>query len=181
MPLDSDVQNADERLHVQFYENTREGSNKGKTYVRIVVPGDQLNIVDRPMREGDKQRFPRQWLYHQMQNNEIPVAGISLAEWHKDRPDDIGEMQVNELNVLRFQVVEQVAMASDAQLQRVGMGAVGLRAKAQEYLAFKRGDVANKELAETKSELAELKAQMAQLMAAQSEKRGPGRPPKEAA
>lgn len=180
MPLDSDIQNADERLHVQFYVNDKDKTHTGKTFIRIVVPGDQLNVVDRPMRENDKQRFPRQWLFHQMQNNEIPLAGTPLSDWHKDRPDEITEVQMNELHILRFQVVEQVAMASDAQLQRIGMGGVGLRSHAQAYLQFKRGDQASTELEQTKREMAELKEQMAQLLAAQTEKRGPGRPPKEA-
>lgn len=180
MPLDSDIPNADERLSVEFHVNEKKGKFYGQTYIRIVTPGDQLNIIDRPMREDDKQRFPRQWLYYQMKNNEIPVAGIPLQDWRAECPDDLSEMQMNELTILRFQVVEQIATASDAQLQRVGMGAVGLRAKAQAYLRDKRSNVAGKELEQTKAELAELKAQMAQLLASQAEKRGPGRPPKEA-
>lgn len=177
MPLDSDIANADSQLHVEFYTSQKERS-KGKPYVRIVVPGDKTTVIDQPVREDHKARFPRQWLYFQMQNNEAPVAGTPIADWHKDCPDQISELQVQELQILKFLVVEQVATASDGQLQRIGMGGVALRNHAQSYLRGKMARNSTAELDETKRELAELKAQMAQLMAAQ-EKRGPGRPPKE--
>jgi hypothetical protein len=181
MPLDSDFQNADNHLQVEFYNyDGPEQQHKGQTFVRIIVPGDKYNIIDTPAAEHHKQRFPRQWLYFQMKTNEIPLAGISLAEWRQDRPEDISENQLAELSIFKFQVVEQLATASDAQLQRVGMGGIALRQKAQDYIRGRHASAASGELDQTKKELAELKAQMAQLLAAQSEKRGPGRPPKEA-
>ena len=80
-----------------------------------------------------------------------------------------------ELQILKFQTVEQVATATDTQLQRIGMGAAVLRERARSYLAHKNQSESNSELAKTRSELEELKAQMAILMA----QRKPGRPRKE--
>jgi hypothetical protein len=180
MPLDSDIQNADDRLHVEFYINDRDKTHKGKTFVRIAVPGDQTNVIDRPMRDSDATRFHRQWYHFQRKNAGEHIPGIRLEEWHAECPDDISESQLNELTILKFQVVEQIATASDSQLQRVAMGGIGLRSKAQAYMTTKRARMSNQELDETKRELAELKEQMAQLLAMQTEKRGPGRPPKEA-
>lgn len=180
MALDSDINNADAQLHVEFY--TREdGPNKGKAYVRIQAPGDKTNVIDQPLRDDHKQRFPRQYLYFQMQQNESAASqmGTPLTEWHRDAPEELNRDQIAELNILKFVTVEQLALASDAQLQRVGMGGVGLRERARQYLNRKNRSAATSELDATKKQLAELQAQMAALMASQSEPKRRGRPPKE--
>lgn len=173
--LDSDINNADGQLHVEFYSK-KEGPNEGKPYVRIMAPGDKTNIIDQPVRDDHKQRFPRQWLYYQMQQNEgaAQQIGTPLSRWHSDYPEEINNDQIAELNILKFVTVEQLALASDNQLQRVGMGGVGLREKARQYLNRKNRADANSELEETKKQLAALQAQMAALTGKRR-----GRPPKE--
>ena len=177
MPLDSDVNNADSQLHVEFYEHKDE-PYKGKPFVRIVVPGDKTNVIDQPVKEYHKSRFPRQWLYFQMKNSGDQVVGTMLEAWNQAQPLELTTGQMEELQILKFRTVEQVATASDAQLQRVGMGAVGIRERARTYLASKNQTQTNHELVKTQNELAELKAQMAQFMAGQTatsipKKRGP--------
>jgi hypothetical protein len=175
--LDSDINNADAQLHVEFY--TKEsGPNEGKPYVRIMAPGDKTNIIEQPARDDHKGRFPRQWLYFQMQQNEgaAQQIGTPLSQWHKDYPEEINRDQIAELNILKFVTVEQLALASDGQLQRVGMGGIGLREKARQYLNRKNRIDSNAELEQTKQQLAALQAQMAELL---SEKPRRGRPPKE--
>lgn len=176
MPLDTDVPNADSQLHVEFYVHDRD-PYKGHPFVKIVVPGDKTNIIDQPVREHHKARFPRQWLYFQMQNDEVPAVGTPLDAWRSQRPEEISDMQVAELQILKFKTVEQIATASDSQLQRIGMGGVGLRERARTFLNAKNHSESASELAKTRSELAELKQQMALLM----EARKPGRPRKESA
>ena len=181
MPLDSDFQNADAQLHVEFYTNARDKEYMGKPFVRIMVPGDKTTVIDQPVNDSHKERFPRQWLHFQMQNNDAPVVGTPVEVWAQEAPDELSELQLGELQILKFRVVEQVATATDAQLQRIGMGAVGLRTRAQAFLRQRGAVMANSELADTRRELAEMKEQMAALIAAQTastEKRGPGRPPK---
>jgi hypothetical protein len=179
MPLDSDISNADAQLHVEFYVST-EPQYAGFDFVRIMVPGDKTNIVVQPVNDGHKQRFARQWLHYQMVKNggDTPAIGTPLASWHQDQPDVFGENQMLELQILKFQTVEQVATASDAQLQRIGMGAAGLRERARAYMAMKNGSTVNDALAARDDEIAALKSQMAELMAMMSDKRGPGRPRK---
>lgn len=176
--LDSDIGNADSQLHVEFYVHDND-PHKGKTFVRIMSPGDKTNIIDQPLRDDHKHRFPRQWLYFQMQQSEgvANQIGTPLTQWLKDAPDEINRDQVAELNILKFVTVEQLALASDAQLQRVGMGGIGLREKARMYLNRKNRVESSAELEQTKQQLAELQAQMAALMASQERRRG--RPPKE--
>jgi len=174
MALDSDVNNADSHLSVEFYVFERE-PYKGKPFVRIMIPGDKTSINEQMVADHHKQRFPRQWLHFQMQNDDAPVIGTPLMQWHRDDPEEFNDMQLAELQILKFQTVEQLATASDSQIQKVGMGAAGLRERARSYLTKKNQSKNSSELEETRSELAELKAQMAMLMV----QRKPGRPRKE--
>ena len=174
MPLDSDISNADSHLHVEFYVFDK-APYKDTPFVRIMVPGDKTNIIEQPAREHHKERFIRQWLHFQSQNSNGQIIGTALDQWNKDKPEDFNEHQMAELQILKFQTVEQVATATDAQLQRIGMGAAGLRERARGYLTQKNQSESSSELAKTRSELDELKAQMASLM----NQRKPGRPRKE--
>ena len=174
MPLDSDVANADAHLHVEFYVYDK-APYKDVPFVRIMVPGDKTNIIEQPVREHHKERFIRQWLYFQSKNDDGQVIGTKLDQWNKDKPEDFNEHQMTELQILKFQTVEQVATATDSQLQRIGMGAPGLRERARGYLTQRNQSESSTELAKTRSELDELKAQMASLMS----QRKPGRPRKE--
>ena len=107
--LDSDVSNADNHLHVEFYTNEESGDYKGKPFVRIIVPGDKTNIIDQPVREDHKERFPRQWLYFQMKNTDTSVIGTPLQKWNTEFPDDFTRHQMEEMQILKFQTVEQIA------------------------------------------------------------------------
>lgn len=178
MPLDSDTANADDLLDVRFYTFERD-PHKGQVFVKIMSPGNQLNIVDVPATEYHKKRFAKHWIHFQMQNGDHKIPGIPLVDWRKARPDDVSEAQLTELGILKFSVVEQLAGATDAQLQRIGMGGVGLRAAAQAFVRDHRATSSSNELDETKKKLADLEAKMAAFMAAQSvpEKRPVGRPP----
>ena len=177
MALDSDINNADSHLHVEFYTNDQKPYKKRPTpFVRIIVPGDKTNIVDRPVREDHKERFPRQWLHFQMQSGDGPVIGTLLQQWNTDDEENFSSHQMAELQILKFQTVEQVATASDSQLQRIGMGGAGLRERAKTYLTRKNQSANTSELEVTRRELNELKQQMAMLM----ETKKLGRPRKEA-
>ena len=179
MALDSDISNADSQLYVEFFEFDKV-PHKGEKFIRIMVPGDKTNIIETPVREHHKERFPRQWLYYQMQNNENIVIGMPLVEWHKDRPEDVSEVQLAELQILKFQTVDQVATASDTQMQRVGMGGTAMRERAKAYLSSKGLSQHADELEKTRLELASLKEQISILMEGGNPlRRGPGRPKKE--
>jgi hypothetical protein len=60
MPLDSDVVNGDSQLQVEFFVSDVENW-KGHPFVRIMIPGDKNTIIEQPVREDHKKRFPRQW------------------------------------------------------------------------------------------------------------------------
>lgn len=170
MPLESDTANADALLQVEFYEYKGEGPHLGKPFVRIIAPGDKTNIYDQPAREFDKRRFQLQWLNFQARNNDgARVIGIPLIQWRQERPEELTEGQLAELTILSFMTVEQLAMASDGQIMRVGMGGVGLRDRARSYLSSKNAAASGADLAKAQDEILMLKASMERLLAAQSQ------------
>jgi len=175
--LDSDQLNADNHLYVEFYEHEKE-PYKGRMFVRIMTPGDKTNIIDTFASDDHKMRFPRQWLAFQMKGSDevAMLIGVPLSRWRQERPDDLSEVQQAELQILKFQTVEQVATSADAQLQRIGMGAAGLRERARAYLTGKNNSEAQSKISAQQAEIDELKKQMQAFL---SERRGPGRPKKE--
>ena len=157
MPLDSDTSAADSHLSVEFYTHKTE-PYIGEVFVRIAVPGNDLSVVDTPARDFHMRRFPLQWLNFQRQNDPGAAVGTKLKEWNLAAPGELTEHMMGELQILHFSTVEQVAGASDAQLQRVGMGGTGLRDRARAFIGRMNMSEQAKELEATKAELAELRA-----------------------
>jgi len=175
--MDSDMNNADNALHVEFYKSTEEGY-KDVPFVRIHIPGDKTTVIDQPVREDHKERFVRQWLYFQMKSNEgAEVYGTMLSKWNADEPKEFDKFQMEELQILKYQTVEQVATSTDSQLQRVGMSGFALRDKARAYLARQNQTVTSTALEDAQKELAILKEQVALITSNSKPKMG--RPKKE--
>lgn len=135
------VPNPDDLLYVEFYwhepVNKWESEKIGKVvkgprmpYVRMMRPGDQLTIQEVPVEDHHKARFPQKWLAWQIKEGliegEYKIPGWSIDEWN-----ELNDAQRHELKYLRFTTVEQIAGASDTQIQRVGMGGLALREKAR--------------------------------------------------
>jgi hypothetical protein len=175
--LDSDVHNSDTHLFVEFYEYEND-PYRGRPFVRIMTPGDKTNVIETFANDDHKMRFPRQWLAFQMRGSDevAMLIGVPLSRWRQERPDDLSEVQQAELQILKFQTVEQVATSTDAQLQRIGMGAAGLRERARAYLTGKNNAEAESKISAQQAEIDELKKQMQAIL---GERRGPGRPRKE--
>lgn len=170
------AQNPDRLLHVEFYMHAAEDWNKSREtgkkvtvleqpYVRIMRPGDKTSIVETPVRDDHKARFPEKWLYFQMQQGLID-SGTDIPGWKVETWDQLTQEQVLELKYLRFHTVEQIAGASDAQVQRLGMGGLGLREEAKKALKERVGAGINAELARKDAEIAEMKAAMTRMEAA---------------
>jgi len=173
--MESDISNADNSLHVEFYKSQEEGY-KDVPFVRIHIPGDKTTVIDQPVREDHKERFVRQWLYFQMKNNEgAEVYGTMLSKWNADEPKEFDKFQMEELQILKYQTVEQVSTSTDAQLQRIGMSGFALRDKARAYLARQNQTAASTALEDAQKQIEMLKEQMALL----TSKPKMGRPKKE--
>lgn len=202
MAIESDIQNPNSRLVVFFHKkpvkNQVRSEEEGRPifddviYIKKMVPGDSLNIIERPCFEDDKREFPMQWAHFQnRQGSDQMVSGTPLIEW-----PIISTAQAEELRGLKFYTVENIAEASDAQLQKIGMlagmsphnfrdkaklflnKAKGLAedSKREEELATLREENA-KIKAETDAKLAQMQEQMANILAAVGDK-PKGRKPK---
>ena len=154
--------------------------------VKIYISGDSHNVIDTLVREDHKQRFPREWMNYMNKNGNDPhLSGTPLSQWPL-----ITVAQAEELKALKFFTVENVAAASDAQLQRLGMTAGmsphAFRVRAVNFLkvAKEEADVTkNEEMiaqlqaenakikAETDAKIAQMQEQMASVLAAVGEKK----------
>lgn len=152
----------DEALIVTFYEravlNRARSEADGvarydnREYVRILVPGQKLNVVDQPARDEHRKRFPRAYQAYREGREQRP-EGTPIESWPYLTP-----AQVAELRALSILTVEQMAGLSDAGLQQIGMGARDLQTRAKAFLAGTSAE--NQQL---RGELDALKAQLAEL------------------
>ena len=194
------MDDGNKRLSVQFFKkpliNPAKTAAEGREiyddviWIKKMIPGDALNIIERPIYEQDKMEFPLHWAHFQNQHgSDEMLSGTPLSEWSL-----ISRSQAEELKGLKFYTIEQIAEASDLALQRMGMSAgmspYTFRDKAKAFLnksssdaeALKRDEslkaleAENERLrAENKAEMDKLKAQLDMLMNAQKPR---GRKPK---
>lgn len=180
----------DSNLYVEFrmesvlqeFESKKEGRPifKDVPYLKIITPGDKTKVVDRPVRDDDKYRFPRQW--DAFSNQEKQVAdGTPITEW-----PPLTRSEAMEFKALNIHTVEQLATLPDSSLS--WLGGMARRKQAQAYLAASK-DTAfatkmNAELDKRDADNAALKAQLADLTSRMAEmeedqpKRRVGRPAK---
>lgn len=128
----------DERLIVLFYNksvlNVAKSKAEGKRiyesreFIKIQQPGETLNIVDRPVLDGDKQRFPRQWDRFAQGKTQVP-DGIPLTLLFPSQPN-ISDM----LAGYQVHTVEQLANLSGHAIATIGMGCQDWVNKAAKYL-----------------------------------------------
>jgi hypothetical protein len=203
MAIESDIQNADSRLAVQFYKKSVKqdaaSAEAGRPifkefdFVKIMIPGDNLTEIDTYAQDSHRQRFPRQWAHYQNQvAGHQDIVGTPLDQWPQ-----VTRSQAEELRGLKFHTVESIADCSDQQLQRIGMVAGmsphNFRQKAKAFLnlATDSAEVAQREAelqalreendkikAETDAKLAAMQEQMSALLAAVAENTPKKRKPK---
>jgi hypothetical protein len=159
-----------------WMEYVKKGSN-GASVTEKVRRIEKTNAALWEVVEGSY----RAWLKGQ----EDPVDGTPLAAWPGVNP-----AQADRLKLIHVRTVEDVAALTDADLDRVGMGARSLRDKARAFIEAKKGSsIVAEAMAEKDRQIAELMQNVADLTATVkdladragvTEKRGPGRPPKAA-
>jgi hypothetical protein len=172
----SDLNNADSRLNVKFYQRAIENEFKSalegrpimemRDFIIIEVPGDNLTVIDTFAVDEHKKRFPIQWARYDNEKSDGDVEGTMLSDWPL-----LNAAIATELKHFRFYTVEQIAEASDAQLNALGMTAgmspLGLRDKAKAFLSTAKGSALVQqqadELRKRDEELSAIKAQLAEL------------------
>lgn len=155
-------------------------------WVTIQHPGDNLNKIERPATDQDRQEFSRQYAAFKAGREDIP-EGTLLPVLFPVNPEI-----VDNLRALKIHTVEQLAELSDTQLQSVGMGGMKMRNAAKMFLdnAEKGKDFhALREQIERltsdreadKQRIAALEAALVRRDDDDEPRRGPGRPRKEVA
>lgn len=138
----------DDRLGVLFYTRTvedvartrAEGRKcfRDREYVKIMVPGDRLNIIDRPVQvtglqaTDDTLRFPRQYAKFKNQQEQVAHDGTPLSLWPQ-LPGSLAE----ELKYLNIFTVEQLATLADTHVAKIPRGHEFKR-KAAEFVAAQK-------------------------------------------
>ena len=159
---------AESNLFVQFYtdalelkaESEKQGRPifKDMPFVRIIVPGDTNNIIERIADENDKQRFPNAWAKYQ--NSEAKASeGTPLAQWR-----EITRSLLKECKYFEIHTVEALSNISDAHVAKLGMGFGELRTKAKAWVEAAAGTAQitaqAAENAQLKQTLGDLQAQI---------------------
>jgi hypothetical protein len=153
----------DHKLHVQFYlkpilmagQSEVEGRPifKDIEHVRVLVPGDKLNIIDRIASPEDKQRFAAHYAKFQAgKGDEVIGTRLEAVPW-------MTRSKVEEYKFFGVHTVEQLANAND----QVGQKFPGFnqdRLKAQQFLESINGTDAK--VAALTEELEKVKAMLAQ-------------------
>ena len=138
-------------LLVRFYKDAKHMKFKSeaegrpiyedRNYVSIICVGDNKNDHHKEVTDVDKERFPEEWDRFE-RGEEQMYAGTPLKEWPGMKPSTI-----KMLEHFHIYVVEQLAELDDASIQRVGMGARELKAKAIAYVAKARDNAAGEQFA----------------------------------
>jgi hypothetical protein len=129
---------ADRNLHVEFYKRPiRQGFLSEQEhreiyqdveYVTIRIPGDKLSVIDTPVTETERRRFPE--LYKRfLDTSDYSFIGTPLKEWPTIKPS-----RLLELAAMHIRTVEDIANCSDANGAKI-MGFNALKKKATLYLA----------------------------------------------
>ncbi len=134
----------DSQLHVTFYKHAELNSfesrptelgGKGRkifdehVYIRILIPANRLNVIERRATLEDKQRFARQWAAYVIGAEQL-ASGTPL-----DQLPSISASQVLELKHLKVDTIEQLAGVPDTVAQLMGTGGSDLKRRAQLFLA----------------------------------------------
>jgi len=107
----------DSKLYVQFYSRPmmrpRDSEAAGRPiyvdvdHIRIMVPGDKLNMIDRVASEDDKSRFTDHWAKYaagqKQQNVGTPLESVAF----------MARSKVEEYKYFGIHSVEQLSQASD--------------------------------------------------------------------
>jgi hypothetical protein len=165
----------DRALLVKFFtaplKNEERSTEEGRPIfddvdmIEIRVRGTKDNIVQRPVRADDKQRFRDAWRAHQ-DGEKAVQSGTPLAQWPV-----MSTSQVEEMKYLGFVTVEQIAEANDGVVSGIA-GLQTLKNKAKAFIEFSKGaapiEQLQNKLAESANETETLRRQLAETQAALS-------------
>lgn len=125
---------ADKNVYVKFYLHPVRDDSKSdeagrpifieKEYVEIRTPGDQNNVIRRPVSDMDRERFRGAYrLFKEGHEEQITGTPLSEVSW-------VSRSQVEELAYLRVRTLEQLSELNDSVCSRHA-GMYSLKQRAQ--------------------------------------------------
>lgn len=140
-------------------------------YIEIRVPGDKQNIVHRPVRDADRQKYAQQYAAWKAGEKQ-EVSGTPLSMWPPIRAE-----QVLELQHFGVRTVEELAGVADSNLTNLGPYRT-LRDQAKAWMEAAKGHAPVARLAAENEalrlEVAGLREQMKGLESALTKAKGKG-------
>jgi hypothetical protein len=141
----------DSKLFVHFYMHPhpdkdateKEGRPifKSKEYISIIVPGDKLNIIRRPVTDLERRRFANKYAAFKAGNEQITNGTpLESVPW-------ITREQVEELKYFQIRTLEHLSDLADVHAQKF-MGIHKLRQKARDAIALAKENAPALRLAE---------------------------------
>lgn len=124
-------------------------------FVKIHPPGERFNIIDRPVKDSDRKRWPQQWALFQQNKEQIP-EGTPIGLLYPDHPAVESTLRAHGVFT-----IEMCAELSGIAIENIGMGAQRYVNDSKKYLeAAKKGvsgSQMRRELEERDREIASLK------------------------
>ena len=165
--LDESRFEGDSRLFLQFFRKpklmTGLSEQEGRAiykevdYIRVMVPGDKLSIVERPVDSIDERRFADKYAKWKAGAGNV-IEGTPLASLPKMTP-----AKVEEYKFFNIHTVEQLAEAADAVGQKF-FGFQEDKRAAKAFIEFAKGNAPiekmNAELKERDAKIEEMQAQI---------------------
>jgi len=108
---------------------------KMEEYVTIEIPADKSIIVDRPVREADRQEFSKQYGAFRADKDQDTASGTLLSATGLLPPE-----RIEELAHFRIRTVEQLAAVSDSNIQALGLHSRTERQRCRDFLEMAKGN-----------------------------------------
>jgi hypothetical protein len=154
-------------FYVEAVENRSKSELEGRPvfdeveYVRIMIAGDQKTEVVKKVTDAVRNQYRGEYQYWK-QTQQQAVTGTPIEQWPA-----ASVSFVKTAKVLNVNTVEQLADLGDAALQRLGMGARDMQARARAFLLAARDGAATEKLAAENNRMADeielLKKQIAEM------------------
>jgi len=172
------MSNPQDNLFVTFYtdaielkaQSEKEGRPiyKDVPFIRIIVPGDMNNVIERVADDNDKARFRQAWEKYERSESQA-AEGTPLDQWPQ-----ITRSLLKECKYFEIHTVEALSALSDSHVTRMGMGYQELRNKAKVWLDAAKGtsDITAQaaENAQLRQMLADLQEQIKDISATKTRK-----------
>lgn len=129
-------------------------------YVRIEIPADKSLVVDRPVRDGDKEEFRKQYEAFKSNKDQDTASGTLLSATGLLPPE-----RIEELAFFKIRTVEQLAAVTDSNLPNLGMHARAERQRCRDFVEAAKSNAPLLRLQAQTEQLENEKATMAQQLA----------------